>query len=132
MCNNIRMNQLKIKWKEKKVSKDKISDWIEDRAFNVLRNKNAIEKRMTISDGVRYIKGYPLKLNNGTKVRTIRTEKIDEKFKKVIIEFLQVGEYKTSKISIKRYLEDSLDDIQRFLINSQSIAQTRNIDLNYD
>lgn len=132
MCNNIRMNQLKIKGKEAKVSKDKISDWIEDRAFNVLRNKNAIEKRMTISDGVRYIKGYPLKLNNGTKVRTIRTEKIDEKFKKVIIEFLQVGEYKTSKISIKRYLEDSLDDIQRFLINSQSIAQTRNIDLNYD
>lgn len=132
MCNNIRMNQLKIKGKEKKVSKDKISDWIEDRAFNVLRNKNAIEKRMAISDGVRYIKGYPLKLNNGTKIRSIRTEKIDEKFKKVIIEFLQVGEYKTSKISIKRYLEDSLDDIQRFLINSQSIAQTRNIDLNYD
>ena len=132
MCNNIRMNQLKIKGKEKKVSKDKISDWIEDRAFNVLRNKNAIEKRMTISDGVRYIKRYPLKLNNGTKVRTIRTEKIDEKFKKITIEFLQVGEYKTSKISIKRYLEDSLDDIQRFLINSQSIAQTRNIDLNYD
>ena len=132
MCNNIRMNQLKIKGKEKKVSKDKISDWIADRAFNVLRNKNAIEKRMTISDGVRYIKGYPLKLNNGTKVRSIRTEKIDNKFKKVTIEFLQVGEYKTSKISIKRYLEDSLDDIQRFLINSQSIAQTRNIDLNYD
>ena len=132
MCNNIRMNQLKIKGKEKKVSKDKISDWIEDRAFNVLRNKNAIEKRMTISDGVRYIKGYPLKLNNGTKIRSIRTEKIDNKFKKVTIEFLQVGEYKTSKISIKRYLEDSLDDIQRFLINSQSIAQTRNIDLNYD
>ena len=132
MCNNIRMNQLKIKGKEKKVSKDKISDWIEDRAFNVLRNKNAIEKRMTISDGVRYIKGYPLKLNNGTKIRSIRTEKIDNKFKKVIIEFLQVSEYKTSKISIKRYLEDSLDDIQRFLINSQSIAQTRNIDLNYD
>ena len=132
MCNNIRMNELKIKGKEKKVSKDKISDWIEDRAFNVLRNKNAIEKRMTISDGVRYIKGYPLKLNNGTKIRTIRTEKIDEKFKKITIEFLQVGEYKTSKISIKRYLEDSLDDIQRFLINSQSIAQTRNIDLNYD
>ena len=132
MCNNIRMNQLKIKGKEKKVSKDKISDWIEDRAFNVLRNKNAIEKRMTISDGVRYIKGYPLKLNNGTKIRSIRTEKIDEKFKKVIIEFLKIGEYKTSKISIKRYLEDSLDDIQRFLINSQSIAQTRNIDLNYD
>ena len=73
MCNNIRMNQLKIKGKEKKVSKDKISDWIEDRAFNVLRNKNAIEKRMTISDGVRYIKGYPLKLNNGTKIRSIRT-----------------------------------------------------------
>lgn len=132
MCNNIRMNQLKIKAKEKKVSKDKISDWIEDRAFNVLRNKNAIEKRMTISDGVRYIKGYPLKLNNGTKIRSIRTEKIDNKFKKITIEFLQVGEYKTSKISIKRYLEDSLDDIQRFLINSQSIAQTRNIDLNYD
>lgn len=132
MCNNIRMNQLKIKGKEKKVSKDKISDWIEDRAFNVLRNKNAIEKRMTISDGVRYIKGYPLKLNNGTKIRSIRTEKIDNKFKKITIEFLQVGEYKTSKISIKRYLEDSLDDIQRFLINSQSIAQTRNIDLNYD
>ena len=132
MCNNIRMNELKIQRKETKVSKDKISDWIEDRAFNVLRNKNAIEKRMTISDGVRYIKGYPLKLNNGTKIRSIRTEKIDEKFKKVIIEFLQVGEYKTSKISIKRYLEDSLDDIQRFLINSQSIAQTRNIDLNYD
>ena len=132
MCNNIRMNELKIQRKETKVLKDKISDWIEDRAFNVLRNKNAIEKRMTISDGVRYIKGYPLKLNNGTKVRTIRTEKIDNKFKKVTIEFLQVGEYKTSKISIKRYLEDSLDDIQRFLINSQSIAQTRNIDLNYD
>ena len=132
MCNNIRMNELKIQRKETKVLKDKISDWIEDRAFNVLRNKNAIEKRMTISDGVRYIKGYPLKLNNGTKIRSIRTEKIDEKFKKVIIEFLQVGEYKTSKISIKRYLEDSLDDIQRFLINSQSIAQTRNIDLNYD
>ena len=132
MCNNIRMNQLKIKGKEKKVSKDKISDWIEDRAFNVLRNKNAIEKRMTISDGVRYIKGYPLKLNNGTKIRSIRTEKINNKFKKITIEFLQVGEYKTSKISIKRYLEDSLDDIQRFLINSQSIAQTRNIDLNYD
>lgn len=132
MCNNIRMNELKIQRKETKVLKDKISDWIEDRAFNVLRNKNAIEKRMTISDGVRYIKGYPLKLNNGTKVRTIRTEKIDEKFKKITIEFLQVGEYKTSKISIKRYLEDSLDDIQRFLINSQSIAQTRNIDLNYD
>ena len=132
MCNNIRMNELKIQRKETKVLKDKISDWIEDRAFNVLRNKNAIEKRMTISDGVRYIKGYPLKLNNGTKVRTIRTEKIDEKFKKITIEFLQVGEYKTSKISIKRYLEDSLDDIQRLLINSQSIAQTRNIDLNYD
>ena len=132
MCNNIRMNELKIQRKETKVLKDKISDWIEDRAFNVLRNKNAIEKRMTISDGVRYIKGYPLKLNNGTKIRSIRTEKIDNKFKKVIIEFLQVGEYKTSKISIKRYLEDSLDDIQRFLINSQSIAQTRNIDLNYD
>ena len=132
MCNNIRMNELKIQRKETKVLKDKISDWIEDRAFNVLRNKNAIEKRMTISDGVRYIKGYPLKLNNGTKIRSIRTEKIDEKFKKVIIEFLQIGEYKTSKISIKRYLEDSLDDIQRFLINSQSIAQTRNIDLNYD
>ena len=132
MCNNIRMNELKIQRKETKVLKDKIYDWIEDRAFNVLRNKNAIEKRMTISDGVRYIKGYPLKLNNGTKVRTIRTEKIDEKFKKITIEFLQVGEYKTSKISIKRYLEDSLDDIQRFLINSQSIAQTRNIDLNYD
>lgn len=132
MCNNIRMNELKIQRKEAKVSKDKISDWIEDRAFNVLRNKNAIEKRMTISDGVRYIKGYPLKLNNGTKIRSIRTEKIDNKFKKITIEFLQVGEYKTSKISIKRYLEDSLDDIQRFLINSQSIAQTRNIDLNYD
>ena len=132
MCNNIRMNQLKIQRKETKVLKDKISDWIEDRAFNVLRNKNAIEKRMTISDGVRYIKGYPLKLNNGTKIRSIRTEKIDNKFKKITIEFLQVGEYKTSKISIKRYLEDSLDDIQRFLINSQSIAQTRNIDLNYD
>lgn len=132
MCNNIRMNELKIQRKETKVSKDKISDWIEDRAFNVLRNKNAIEKRMTISDGVRYIKGYPLKLNNGTKIRSIRTEKIDNKFKKITIEFLQVGEYKTSKISIKRYLEDSLDDIQRFLINSQSIAQTRNIDLNYD
>lgn len=132
MCNNIRGNRLNIQRKEAKVSKDKISDWIEDRAFNVLRNKNAIEKRTTISDGVRYISGYPLKLNNGTKVRTIKTEKIDEKFKKIIIEFLQVGEYKTSKISIKRYLEDSLDDIQRFLINSQSIAQTRNIDLNYD
>ena len=132
MCNNIRMNELKIQRKETKVLKDKISDWIEDRAFNVHRKKNAIEKRMTISDGVRYIKGYPLKLNNGTKVRTIRTEKIDEKFKKITIEFLQVGEYKTSKISIKRYLEDSLDDIQIFLINSQSIAQTRNIDLNYD
>ena len=64
MCNNIRMNELKIQRKETKVLKDKISDWIEDRAFNVLRNKNAIEKRMTISDGVRYIKGYPLKLNN--------------------------------------------------------------------
>lgn len=131
MCNNIRANILKKPQKEE-VVKDKVEDWIEyGNSQNIKSNATAKEKRSIGKDYISYLSGYPLKLNDGTRIHSIKTEKIDNEFKKVIIEFAFLRESKESTVCIKRYADDSLETIENFLENSQSIFQTRNIDLNF-
>ena len=108
MCNNIRANILK---------KPQVKE---------VRNKSQGETYIS------YESGSPLKLHDGTRVHSIKTKKIDDEFKEVIIEIVFPNESKEHTVRIKRYADDSLDTLEEFLENSQSIFQTRNIDLNYD
>ena len=130
MCNNIRANILK-KPQTKEVVKDKITDWIEDRP-NLTANGKAKSNKVQGETYISYESGSPLKLHDGTRIHSIKTKKIDDKFKEVIIEFVFARESKEQTVRIKRYADDSLDTLENFLENSQSIFQTRNIDLNYD
>ncbi len=130
MCNNIRANILK-KPQVKEVVKDKITDWIEDRP-NLTANGRAKRNKSQGETYISYESGSPLKLHDGTRVHSIKTKKIDDEFKEVIIEIVFPNESKEHTVRIKRYADDSLDTLEEFLENSQSIFQTRNIDLNYD
>lgn len=130
MCNNIRINQLK-KVNREEIVKDKISDWLESRPELARKNIKAIEKRNLNDESIVYVSGFPLKLNDGTKVRKITSRKIDNQHKEISVEYNYRGEKKTSVAYFKRYLNDSLEQIEDFIGNSQSIFQTRNIDLNY-
>ncbi|MGN1012429.1 MAG: hypothetical protein ACI4ON_01190 [Clostridia bacterium] len=130
MCNNIRINQLK-KVNREEIVKDKISDWLESRPELARKNIKAIEKRNLNDESIVYVSGFPLKLNDGTKVRKITSRKIDNQHKEISVEYNYRGEKKTGVAYFKRYLNDSLEQIEEFIGNSQSIFQTRNIDLNY-
>lgn len=129
MCNNIRMNQLK-KEKKEAVVKDKISDWIENRP-KLSRNVRAIENKKMRGISIEYAKGAPLKLHDGTKIYKITEKVISREFKEIIVEFSFKGSITRKITSFKRYRKDKLLEIEKFLENSQSIFQTRNIDLNY-
>ena len=112
MCNNTRINRIV---KEEEVVKDKISDWLEDRN-GIERNKASIEVEEISDNMISYITGHPLKLNDGTRVHEIKEAKAG------------VNSY-TARI--KRYNDDDLKELEKFLANCQSIFQLRNIDLNY-
>lgn len=129
MCNNIRINQLK-KEKREVVLKDKISDWIESRP-KLSRNVRAIANRIVGKNSIEYIKGSPLKLHDGTRVYRITVDKFDGKFKDINVEFAFKDTIAKKTTIFKRYRNDNLLDIEKFLENSQSIFQTRNIDLKY-
>lgn len=131
MCNNRPCNQLR-KIKREEVVKDKISDWIEDRPMLALKNERAIKKRRLSRDAIEYAIGYPLKLNDGSRIHRITAEVIDGKYKEVCVELNIREETQKRKVYFKRYINDRLVDVEKFLSNSQSIYQTRNIDLNYD
>ncbi len=129
MCNNIRINQLKKEEKEV-VLKDQISDWIESRP-KLSRNIRAIKNRIIKENSIEYIKGMPLKLHDGTRVYKIIVEEFNGKFKDIKIEFAFKDSIGKKTTTFKRYRKDNLLEIEKFLENSQSIFQTRNIDLNY-
>jgi len=129
MCNNIPMNQLNKKKKEA-VVKDKISDWIENRP-KLSRNVRAIKNKIVKGNSIEYVKGSPLKLHDGTRIYKISEKVIREGFKEIIIEFSFKGINSRKITTFKRYRNDSLLEIEKFLENSQSIFQTRNIDLKY-
>ena len=129
MCNNIRANCLRKP--EKEVPKDKITDWIEDRPV-LYSNEEAKKSRKIDKDNIIYESGHPLKLHDGTRIHNIKTKELDDQYKEVCIEFVFANETKSNTVHIKRYLTDALDALERFLENSQSIFQTRNIDLSYN
>lgn len=129
MCNNVEWNRLNKKKKEV-VVKDKISDWIENRP-KLSRNVRAIENKIVKGNSIEYVKGSPLKLHDGTRIYKISEKVIREGFKEIIIEFSFKGTNSRKITTFKRYRNDSLLEIEKFLENSQSIFQTRNIDLKY-
>ncbi len=129
MCNNIRANILKKEVKEE-VLKDKISDWLESRPI-IPKNNTAINLREIDENAINYISGYPLKLHDGTRIHSISTEPIDEKYEEVTIKYCFHKAKKENTTTIRRYVNDKLQEIEEFLANSQSIFQLRNIDLNY-
>lgn len=129
MCNNIRANFLRKP--EKEVVKDKITDWIEDRP-KLPANEIAKKSRKIGEDNITYEVGHPLKLHDGTRIHNIKSKKLDDEYKEVCIEFVFANENKSSTVHIKRYLTDALEALEKFLENSQSIFQTRNIDLSYN
>ncbi len=129
MCNNIRMNQFKKEEKEV-VVKDKISDWIENRP-KLSRNVRAIDNKIVKGNSIEYVKGSPLKLHDGTRIYKISEKVIREGFKEIIIEFSFKSTNSRKITTFKRYRNDNLLEIEKFLENSQSIFQTRNIDLKY-
>lgn len=129
MCNNIRMNQFKKEEKEV-VVKDKISDWIENRP-KLSRNVRAIDNKIVKGNSIEYVKGSPLKLHDGTRIYKISEKVIRGGFKEIIIEFSFKSTNSRKITSFKRYRNDNLLEIEKFLENSQSIYQTRNIDLKY-
>jgi hypothetical protein len=123
------MNQIK-KEENEVVLKDKISDWTESRE-KIYRNISAVKNRKNVEDALIYVSGFPLKLHDGTRIHKISAKKIDEKFKDICVEFNFRKDSKINTTHFKRYLSDDLVEIEKFLENSQSIFQTRNIDLNY-
>lgn len=129
MCNNVKWNRLNKKKKEV-VVKDKISDWIENRP-KLSRNVRAIENKIVKGNSIEYVKGLPLKLHDGTRIYKISEKVIREGFKEIIIEFSFKSTNSRKITSFKRYRNDNLLEIEKFLENSQSIYQTRNIDLKY-
>lgn len=129
MCNNIRANILKKEVK-KEVVKDKISDWLESRPI-IPKNTTAISLKEVDKDLINYVSGHPLKLHDGTRIHSISSETIDETYKAVTIVYCFHKANKKNTTTIKRYIDDSLTDVEEFLANSQSIFQLRNIDLNY-
>lgn len=130
MCNNIPSNRLN-KAKKEEVVKDKISDWLESRPELARKNIKAIEKKEILDDRIEYAVGFPLKLNDGTRIHKIISEKINDEFIQIRVEFNFKKENKKNVTHFKRYYNDSLLEIEEFLSNCQSIIQTRNIDLNY-
>lgn len=129
MCNNIRINKISVKKVEEK-KKDQISDWLEERPV-LSRNVLAKKRRVKNKNSIKYISGAPLKLHDGTRIYKIISQKIDDKYAEIIINFSFKGKQKVENVSFKRFVNDNLLDIEKFLENSQSIFQTRNIDLNY-
>lgn len=129
MCNNVKWNRLNKKKKEV-VVKDKISDWIENRP-KLSRNVRAIENKILKGNSIEYVKGSPLKLHDGTRIYKISEKVIRGGFKEIIIEFSFKSTNSRKITSFKRYRNDNLLEIEKFLENSQSIYQTRNIDLKY-
>ncbi len=129
MCNNVEWNRLNKKKKEV-VVKDKISDWIENRP-KLSRNVRAIENKILKGNSIEYVKGSPLKLHDGTRIYKISEKVIRGGFKEIIIEFSFKSTNSRKITSFKRYRNDNLLEIEKFLENSQSIYQTRNIDLKY-
>lgn len=130
MCNNIRSNVL-IKRQEEKVVKDKISDWQEER--KVLRINIIAKKSRTLEDGkIVYARRRQLHLHNKTRIYEIREEEHPNKlFKTIAVEFANYQSKKIQTFRIRRYLADTLTDVEKFLEHSQSIAQLRNIDLDW-
>ena len=126
MCNNTRINRIV---KEEEVVKDKISDWLEDRN-GIERNKASIEVEEISDNMISYITGHPLKLNDGTRVHEIKEAKIDDKYKEIAVRFSKAG-VNSYTARIKRYNDDDLKELEKFLANCQSIFQLINIDLNY-
>ncbi len=129
MCNNIRANILTKQEVNVRV-KDKISDWQEERPV-IKSNIVAKSLRMNSGDKITYAKGHTLKLHDKTRIYEISSENPDKIFKTICIKFASYKTRNVRVVRIKRYVKDNLEDIERFLEHSQSICQTRNIDLQY-
>lgn len=130
MCNNIRINALRKK-EEVQVVKDKISDWQEER--RVLKINIIAKQSRKLEDGkITYVKRRQLHLHNQTRIYEIREEEHENKlFKTIAVEFANYQSQKIQTYRIRRYAADSLTDVEHFLEHSQSIAQLRNIDLDW-
>lgn len=128
MCNNIRANILKKEERESRI-KDKISDWIDIKP-TLKKNVQAKKLKKIENGNIVYFKGHPLKLHNKTRVYEIVSESKEKIFQTVRITYSLPDKTKKEVRRIKRYSKDSLDEIEKFLENSQSIQQLYNIDLN--
>lgn len=130
MCNNIPENKLRKK-EEVKRKGDSIKEWIENRPELAKKNIIAIKNSKRAKNAIEYSKQYPLYLNDGTKIFKIETQKLDSEYIEVVIEYQFKDSNKKEIITIKRYVTDSIEDIEKFFGNCQSIYQNRNIDLKW-
>ena len=130
MCNNIRINSLSRR-QEVPVVKDKISDWQEER--KTLRINVIAKEARTLENGkITYAKRRQLHLHNKTRIYEIREEEHPNKlFKTIAVEFANYESRKIQTFRIRRYIADKITDVEKFLEHSQSIAQLRNIDLDW-
>lgn len=130
MCNNIRINSLS-KRQESPVVKDKISDWQEER--KTLRINVIAKASRKLEDGkITYAKRKQLHLHNKTRIYEICEEEHPNRlFKTIAVKFANYQSQKVQTFRIRRYAADVLTDVEKFLEHSQSIAQLRNIDLDW-
>ena len=93
-----------------------------DNCFDVLKKIFVpIDKKFSWNN----IKGYTIKYGY-----IINSESKEKIFQTVRITYSLPDKTKKEVRRIKRYSKDSLDEIEKFLENSQSIQQLYNIDLN--
>lgn len=129
MCNNVPANKL-----EKKGEK-KLDYSIESEIFNhrpiIARNIVSKNLRYLKEDKIEYRKGHPLKLGDKSRVYEISTIVVDENHKEFYIVYCPDGKTKKEITSIIRFRNDTVEQVEQFLLHAFSVYELRNIDLKY-
>lgn len=124
MCNN---NVIFIVEKKERAKKD-FADWFTNKPV-LPENNEARKFKVVTNKRISYDDNHPLVLHDGTKVYGIWVFEKNKESKKIAIDYLLNGEEETRVKIITRKIEDELEEVEKFLEDSISIVQLRNVDL---
>lgn len=129
MCNNVPANKI-VKKGERKLDYS-----IESEIFNyrpiIARNIVSKSLRFLREDKIEYRKGHPLKLGDKSRVYEISTVLVDENRREFTILYCSNGKTKKDVTSIIRFKDDTVEQVEEFLLHAFSVYELRNIDLKY-
>lgn len=129
MCNNVLANKITKKG-EKKLDYSIESEIFYHRPI-ISRNIVSKSLRYLREDKIEYRKGHPLKLGDKSRVYEISTVVVDEDKREFTIVYCPNGKTKKDVTSIIRFRNDTVEDVEKFLLHAFSVYELRNIDLTY-